>query len=98
MIDGLKFELSGSEIIGQCAARSKFFRERADHLRGELVRVAPVKGYTSSNGRAYESEAETCTWRAAHFEFLGAHIVPAETYLLTLEQLTELEFCRDETF
>jgi hypothetical protein len=98
MIRGLKIEIPTQELREHIEARAQYHRDKAEWYAGQVRNLrAGGEGlgeYHASNDpvaslqRSEHSHQERC----AFFSFLAEHLIADETYRLTEEDLSRLEF------
>jgi hypothetical protein len=96
MIEGLKVTVDGKELVEICDRRAKYHRDRAAVYRNQVQvmqenRIEGMHNTSAGDPTAQLSEkAKTHDADAEEMDFIADHIVKAETYLLSREDLVKL--------
>jgi hypothetical protein len=96
MIEGLKIELSSTELQEHLAAKATYHEARGDAYKAQAVEIRKLGGtnVAQSNDPAHslEMSRDQHYKRADYFGFLSARIIPNETYRLQEHDLERLEW------
>ena len=95
MIEGLKITIEGTELKELCAKRAQHHLERSVAYAGQLASMekAEIEGMQYSGGdpkRALRDKKEQHDAEASEMDFIAAHIVTSETYMLDKDALYKL--------
>lgn len=99
MIEGLKVTIVGTELRDLCAKRAEHHRQRAKVYAGQEASMEEneIEGMTYSNGdpkRVLKDKREQHESEAGELDFIAAHLIADEQYLLDSSALAKLGISR----
>lgn len=99
MIEGLKVTVDGTELKELCAQRAEHHRQRAKvyAVQEATMQANEIEGMSYSGGdpkRAVREKRELHESEAAELDFIAAHLVLNEQYLLDGAALAKLGISR----
>jgi hypothetical protein len=95
MIEGLKVTIKGDELISLCRSRASHHRERAAKYAEQVKSMESdqIEGMNYTNGNPIQSLKDrqvTHNSEADELDFIAAHLVTIESYLLGRDDLAKL--------
>jgi hypothetical protein len=95
MIEGLKITVDGRELADLCKLRAAHHRERAAKYAEQVKSMESdqIEGMNYTNGNPIQSlkdRQSTHEGEAGELDFIAAHLVVSESYLLGRDDLVKL--------
>ena len=95
-IEGLKFEISYTELRSHIQSRGEYHKEQAKfyHTQAGSLReggLQQIQFVSNDPVSSLENSEKTHMERAAFFFFMAEHLVPDSVYILSEQDLTRIE-------
>lgn len=96
MIEGVHIDVKADELIGLIADRSIYHTKKADAYRERITALAEAgikedKNVSGDPMRGLMDKEQSHLEKVSFFDFLGEHIIPDETYRLSMNDLRTIE-------
>src|SRR5262245_31361656 len=98
MIEGLKLDVPGTDLIDHVARREQYHRDKAKQYRDQPVEMDALMASVPNHGQSGDprttlnAHALNHTERAQYFAFAGKYLQANETYRLSQDDLRTLEY------
>lgn len=96
MIDGLKIHVSSEEIRGHLEKRAGYHRDKASFYAKQASQLREggvgTTGHSNDPVGSLQSSQRSHEEKSAFFAFMAEHVIPNDTYQLSENDLTRLEF------